>query len=200
MLYGINHKQGEIYMVHIDYIDSLPLLPKEKEELKSAYIRSTSPYWVEAREVIKVLGEQRKEEKKQRAIARLLSDEPVNSIHPIPEVLKDYAAELRELGYSASAISKGFKGAISTSWCIERLDNPNIRPRGQVVELLDNFVEEFDLKEWALLGSYNTQHGPKLKKSEIEEIKSLYSQGWSIGRIAKKIHRSPSAVRRWVKK
>lgn len=184
----------------VGYIDTLPLLPKEKEELKTAYIRSTSPYWVEARETIKVLGEERKEEKRQRAITRLLTDEPVNSIFPIPEVLKGYAAELREMGYSASAISKGFKGAISTSWCIERLDNPNLRPRGQVIELLDDFIAEFDLKEWVLLGSYNTQHGSKLKQKEIDEIKLLYSQGWSIGRIAKKVKRSPSAVRRWVKK
>lgn len=184
----------------VGYIDTLPLLPKEKEELKSAYIRSTSPYWVEARETIKVLGEERKEAKKQRAITRLLTDEPVNSIFPIPEVLKGYAAELREMGYSASAISKGFKGAISTSWCIERLENPNLRPRGQVIELLDDFVAEFDLKEWVLLGSYNTQHGPKITAKEKEQIKALYSQGWSIGRIAKQLKRSPSAVRRWVKK
>lgn len=184
----------------VGYIDSLPLLPKEKKELLSAYERSTTPYWVKAREEIKMLGEERKEEKKARAIARLLTDDPVDSIFPIDDTLKGYAAELRAMGYSASAISKGFKGAISTSWCVERLENPGLRPRGQVIELLDDFMSEFDLKEWVLLGSYNTQHGSKLKQKEIDEIKLLYSQGWSIGRIAKKIHRSPSAVRRWVKK
>ena len=182
------------------YINSLPLLPKEKKELLSAYERSTTPYWVKAREEIKMLGEERKEEKKARAIARLLTDDPVDSIFPIDDTLKGYAAELREMGYSASAISKGFKGAISTSWVVSNLENPELRPRGQVIELLDDFKSEFDLKEWVLLGSYNTQHGSKLKQKEIEEIKFLYSQGWSIGRIAKKIKRSPSAVRRWVKK
>ena len=184
----------------VGYIDSLPLLPKEKKELLSAYERSTTPYWVKARETIKVLGEERKEEKKARAIARLLTDDPVNSIFPIPDILKGYAAELRAMGYSASAISKGFKGAISTSWCVERLENPGLRPRGQVIELLDDFKLEFDLKEWLLMGSYNTNHGPKITDKEKEQIKLLYSQGWSIGRIAKKIKRSPSAVRRWVKK
>lgn len=182
------------------YIQSLPLLPKEKAELTAAYIRSTSPYWVEARETIKVMGAERLEERKARQIARLLSDEPVHSIHPIPDILKDYARELRGMGYSAYAISKGFKGAISTSWCIERMDNPNLRPRGQVIELLDDFILEFDLKEWVLLGSYNTQHGPKITDKEKKQIKELYSQGWSIGRIAKQLKRSPSAVRRWIKK
>lgn len=182
------------------YINSLPLLPKEKKELLSAYERSTTPYWVKAREEIKILGAERKEEKKARAIARLLTDDPVDSIFPIDDTLKGYAAELREMGYSASAISKGFKAAISTSWVIERLENPGLRPRGQVIELLDDFKLEFDLKEWLLMGSYNTNHGPKITDKEKEQIKLLYSQGWSIGRIAKKLRRSPSAVRRWIKK
>ena len=185
---------------NIEFINSLPLLPKEKKELLSAYERSTSPYWVKAREEIKSLGAERKEEKKQRAITRLLTNDPVDSIFPIDDTLKGYAAELREMGYSASAISKGFKGAISTSWVVSYLENPELRPRGQVIELLDDFKSEFDIKDWLLMGSYNTQHGSKITDKEKEQIKLLYSQGWSIGRISEKLKRSSSAVRRWVKK
>lgn len=183
-----------------EFIKSLPLTVKEKEELQLAYERRVSTYWVSAREEIPPLCEARKEERKARTIKRLLTDEPVDSIFPIPDVLKDYAFKLRSLGYSQQAISKGFKGAISTSWCITNLKEEVKRPRGQVIELLEDFERDFDAKEWLLLGSYNTQHGKKITEKEKKQLKDMYAQGWSIGRIAEVMKRSPSAVRRWIKK
>ncbi len=184
----------------LNFIDSLPLLKKEKEELVAAVTRREQPYWVQAREDIRVLGEERKEKLKEVAIQRLLGDGKVYVIVPIPDILKQYASELRSMGYSCEAISKGFKGSISTTWVIEYLDNPYLRPRGQVIELLDDFERDFDLKQWLLLGSYNTHHNSKLTKKEIQNIKDLYAKGFSIGRISEITKRSPSAVRRWVKK
>lgn len=182
------------------FVEGLPLLKKEKAELLAAVNRRGLPYWVQAREDIKILGEERKEKLKEVALQRLLGEGKVYVIVPIPDILKEYATELRSMGYSCEAISKGFKGSISTTWVIEYLDNPNLRPRGQVIELLDNFEEDFDLKQWLLLGSYNTHHNSKLTKKEIQNIKELYSQGFSIGRISEITKRSPSAVRRWVNK
>ena len=184
----------------LNLIDKLPLLKKEKEELVAAVNRRDLQHWVQAREDINILGEERKEKLKEVAIQRLLGDGKVYVIVPIPDILKEYATELRSMGYSCEAISKGFKGSISTTWVIENLDNPYLRPRGQVIELLDDFERDFDLKQWLLLGSYNTHHNSKLTKKEIQKIKDLYSQGFSIGRIAEITKRSPSAVRRWVKK
>ena len=63
-----------------------------------------------------------------------------------------------------------------------------------LIELLDNFMIEFDLKSWLLMGTYNTNHGPKITKEEKVKIKELYAAGWSIGRIAVKINRSPSSL------
>ena len=83
-----------------EFIRNLPLTVKEKEELQLAYERRVSTYWVSAREEIPPLCEARKEERKARTIKRLLTDEPVDSIFPIPDALKDYAFELRSLGYS----------------------------------------------------------------------------------------------------
>lgn len=182
------------------FIEKLPLLKKEKEELLGAVNRRNLPYWVQAREDIKILGEERKEKLKEVALQRLLGDGKVYVIVPIPDILKEYAIELRSYGYSCEAIAKGFKGSISSTWVNQYLENSDIRPRGQVIELLDNFEEDFDLKQWLLLGSYNTHHNSKLTKKEIEKIKDLYSQGFSVGRIADIVKRSPSAVRRWVKK
>lgn len=184
----------------LDFIEKLPLERKEKVELKSSYVRSCSDYWVKAREEIKILGAERLEAKKERAITRLLTNEPVNSIFPIDNVLKDYAQELRLFGYSCEAVSRSFKRSISTTWMIQHTEGCDLRVRGQVIELLDDFISEFDLSAWLLLGSYNTNHGPKLTKEEKAKIKLLYSQGWSIGRISEKIGRSQSSVRRWVSK
>jgi len=182
------------------FIEKLPLEQKEKAELQGAYVRSCSDYWVNARKVIKILSEERLEMKKIRAYKRLLTDEPVHSIYPIDDRLKEYAQELRLLGYSCEAVSRGFKRSISTTWMIERTEGSNIRVRGQVIELLDDFINEFDLSAWLLLGSYNNNHGPKITEEEKSAIKTMYAQGWSIGRIANKIKRSPSSVRRWVSK
>lgn len=181
------------------WVKELPITEEVQEELQTALNRRQSGYWVETREIWHKLCAERLEEKKDRAIRKLLNDEKIFAIQFMSEELGEIVKEVRTLGYSVHAISEASHQAVSHAWVISNTETPACRIRGQVIELLED-LSEFDLRKWLLKGSYNTQHGKALTKLEKEKIITLYKQGYSIAEVAKKIHRSPSAVRRQVEK
>ena len=178
---------------------ALPLTPKEKEELTQALERRYSLYWVKARAELKGLCENRINEKEERKLQYLLTDDKVNQLVPISDILLIYIEELWELGYSSAAIAKGLRYAVSPAIISQKFDPVNIRKRGQVVELLDDFELEFNLEKWRLAANYNYRQGPKVTDKEKEKFKDLYNKGYPISYIAKVTGRSENAVRKWVK-
>ena len=177
----------------------LPLTPKEKEELSAALERRSSLYWVKAREELKGLCEDRIEEKKSRKIRALLTDDKVNQLLPIDEVIWCYIEELWGLGYSSAAIAKGLNYSVSAARISQKLDPVYKRKRGQVIELLDDFETEFNLTRWRLPSCNSYRQGPKITEEEKEKFRELRASGYSIAYIASQTGRSENAVRKWVK-
>lgn len=177
----------------------LPLTPKEKEELTEALERRYSLYWVKAREELKGLCESRIAEKEDRNLKYLLTDDKVNQLVPIDEVILVYIEELWELGYSSAAIAKGLRYSVSPATISQKMEPVEVRKRGQVVELLDDFETEFNLSKWRLASQYHYAQGPKITPEEKQKFKELYKQGYSISYIAKVTGRSENGVRKWVK-
>ena len=181
------------------FLDSLPITPAERKEIETALDRASSLYWVNARAEIKTLCEDRIEEKREKKIAALLTEDKVNQLVPIDEVLFCYIEELWGYGYSSAAISKALKYSVSAARISQRLEPLGIKKRGQVIELLEDFESEFDLTRWRISnqGNYNT--GPRIKQEEKEKFRALYAKGYSIAYIAHLTGRSESAIRKWVK-
>lgn len=180
-------------------LEFLPLTPKEKEELTAALERRYSLYWVKAREELKGLCESRIAEKEDRNLKYLLTDDKVNQLVPIDEVILVYIEELWELGYSSAAIAKGLRYSVSPATISQKMEPVAVRKRGQVVELLDDFETNFDLEKWRLKTSPTFNQGPKITPDEKQKFKDLYGKGYSISYIAKVTGRSENAVRKWVK-
>ena len=183
----------------LDFIDSLPLLPSEVMEVKEAYERSLRFNWVKAREEISQLCDERIDEKQNKKVQALLTEDKVNQLVKIDDVLIYYIEDLWQLGYSSAAISKALKYSVSSSRISQLMPPVNKRKRGQVIELLNDFETEFDVDRWriATAGTYRT--GPRITDAEKAKFKDLYRQGWSIDKIAYFTGRSANAVRKWVK-
>jgi len=180
-------------------LEFLPLTPKEKEELTAALERRYSLYWVKAREELKGLCESRIAEKEERNLRCLLTDDKVSQLVPVEEALLSVIGELWELGYSSAAIAKGLRYSVSPATISQKMEPVEVRKRGQVVELLDDFETEFDLNKWRLASQYHYAQGPKVTPEEKQKFKELYKKGYSIPYIAKVTGRSANAVRKWVK-
>lgn len=180
-------------------LEFLPLTPKEKEELIAALERRYSLYWVKAREELKELCEERVKEKEERKLQYLLTDDKVNQLVPISDILLIYIEELWELGYSSAAIAKGLRYAVSPAIISQKFDPVAVRKRGQVVELLDDFETDFDLEKWRLKNSPTFNQGPRVTEEEKTKFRELYNKGYSIAYISKITGRSENAVRKWVK-
>lgn len=179
-------------------LSEMPITEEERAELEFAFSEWTN--WADRRRLWKEKCEDRLAEKKNRAIKKLVYEEKVFAIQYMDSYLKNIAQDLRSKGYSCNAISEASYKAISTSWVVAYTENDSeLRPRGQVIQLLDD-LDDFDLNKWRLAGSYNTQHGSQLTEEEKEEIVKLYIMGYSIIQISKKMGRSMSAVRRQVEK
>lgn len=181
------------------WVFDLPVDYATKVELQQALDRRSSTEWSNKRAEWYKLCSDRLEEKKDRAIRKLIYDEKIFATHFIDDRLKELVLEYRNLGYSVSAVSEASRKSISNGWLVSNSETPACRIRGQVIELLED-IDDFDLKKWLLKGSYNTQHGKALTDSEKEKILWLFKKGYSIAEIAKTINRSPSAVRRQVEK
>ena len=181
------------------FIDNLPLLPYEKLELKEAYNRASGFYWVKARQEIKDLCSSRLEEKQERRLKALLTEDTTNLLLPCDEVLFGYIEELWNYGYSSMAISKGLNFAYSAARISQRLEPVSKRKRGQVIELLDDFISEFDLEKWRLKTVPTYKQGPRITDAEKQKFRDLYSKGFSIQSISEQTGRSEGAIRKWVK-
>ena len=181
------------------FLETLPITPKEKEEISAALSRRDSLYWVQAREELKGLCESRIEEKKDRKIKALLTEDKINQLVKIDDVLFAYIEDLWGYGYSSAAIAKGLSYAVSSARISQKLEPLGIKKRGQVIELLEDFETEFDLKRWRIAnqGQYNT--GPRIKQEEKEKFRELYKKGYSITYISQMTGRSETAIRKWVK-
>lgn len=186
-------------MKNYEELVSLPLTPKEKEELTAALDRRYSLYWVKAREELKWLCENRIREKEEKKLQYLLTGDRVNQLVPIDEITLIYIEELWQLGYSSAAIAKGLRYAVSPAVISQKFDPVTIRKRGQVIELLEDFETEFDLEKWRLKANYNYKQGPRITDKEKEYFKALHNKGYSISYIAKVTGRSENAIRKWVK-
>lgn len=186
-------------MKNYEELVSLPLTPKEKEELTAALDRRYSLYWVKAREELKELCENRITEKEEKKLQYLLTGDKVNHLVPIDDVTLIYIEELWNLGYSSGAIAKGLRYAVSPAVISQKFDPVTIRKRGQVIELLEDFGTDFDLEKWRLSKSYNYKQGPKVTEEEKRKFREMFSKGYSISYIAKVTGRSENAVRKWVK-
>jgi SOS response regulatory protein OraA/RecX len=192
--------KGEIYMKNIiAFLDSLPITSAERKEIEVALDRASSIYWVNARAEIKTLCEDRIEEKKDRKIKALLTEDKINQLVKIDDVLFAYIEDLWGYGYSSAAIAKGLSYAVSSARISQKLEPLGIKKRGQVIELLEDFETEFDLKRWRIAnqGQYNT--GPRIKQEEKEKFRELYKKGYSITYISQMTGRSETAIRKWVK-
>lgn len=185
----------EIY----SYVETLPLLPYEKEEVLKAVERSLAFEWVKARQEIKWLVEDRIKEKKERKLSALLSDDKVNQLVPISEDLLYYIEKLWGYGYSSSAISKGLKYSVSAPIISQKMDPVSVRKRGQVIELMNDFISEFNVNSWRLPTSTTYKQGPKITEEEKQKFKELKQKGYSTEQIAYYTGRSANAIRRWLK-
>lgn len=183
----------------IVFIENLPALPYEKKEITDAFNRASGFYWVKARQEIKDLCESRVKEKQERRLKALLTEDKTNLLVPCDEVLFGYIEELWSYGYSSSAISTGLNFAYSAARISQRLEPVSKRKRGQVIELLDDFIMQFDLEKWRLKSNATYKQGPKITDVEKQHFKLLYSQGYSIQSIAEQTGRSENAIRKWVK-
>jgi hypothetical protein len=182
-----------------DFIDSLPLLPAEVMEVKAAYERSLRFNWVNARKEIQKLSDERIEEKQNKKVQALFTEDKVNQLVKIDDVLICYIEDLWMMGYSSAAISKALKYSVSSSRISQLMPPVNKRKRGQVIELLNDFETEFDVDKWRLAtcGSFRT--GPRITDEEKAKFKEMYRKGYSIEKIAYITGRSVNAVRKWVK-
>jgi hypothetical protein len=181
------------------FIDNLPLLPYEVAEVKAAYERSLHYSWVQAREEIAKLSDDRIDEKHDKKLKALLTEDKVNQLVKIDDILLYYIEDLWMLGYSSAAISKALKYSVSSSRISQLMPPVSKRKRGQVIELLNDFITEFDVERWRIAncGSYRT--GPRITEEEKQKFKDLYRKGYSIDKIAYMTGRSANAVRKWVK-
>jgi len=181
------------------FIDNLPALPYEKKEIRDAFERASGIYWVKARQEIKELCSSRIEEKQDRRLKALLTEDKTNLLVPCDEVLFGYIEELWNYGYSSAAISKGLNYSYSAARISQRLEPVSKRKRGQVIELLEDFITEFDLEKWRLKTTPTYKQGPKITDLEKQQFRLLYSKGYSIQSIAEQTGRSEGAIRKWVK-
>ena len=165
------------------FIDNLPLLPYEKSELKEAFDRASGFYWVKARQEIKDLCSSRIEEKQERRLKALLTEDKTNLLLPCDEQLFEYITELWNYGYSSMAISKGLNFAYSAARISQRLEPISKRKRGQVIELLDDFISEFDLEKWKLKTAPTYRQGPKISEEEKEKFRELYRKGKRVSKF-----------------
>lgn len=181
------------------FLETLAISSAEKEELKIALDRRYSLYWVTARNELKEMCANRLEEKKEKKIQALLTDDRVNQLVKIDDVFWVYIEELWEMGYSSAAISKALKYAVSGARISQIMQPVKVRKRGQVIELLEDFELDFNLDLWRLktVGVY--KQGPKITEKEKELFKKLKGQGYSISYIASVTGRSENAIRKWVK-
>lgn len=181
------------------FIDSLPLTPAEVVEVKAAYERSLRFNWIKAREDIKGLCDERIEEKQNRKVKALLTDDKVQQLVKIDSVLLYYIEDLWQLGYSSAAISKALKYAVSAARISQLMPPVSKRKRGQVIELLDDFETQFDVEKWRLPNCGAYRQGPKITDKEKAKFKELKDKGYSITYIAMVTGRSENAIRKWVK-
>ena len=182
------------------FIENLPINEKEKDELQEHFENRRSEYWCHVRDLWLNACQERLEERKERAVRKLVYGERVSAIHPMDAGLANIAQHLRDLGYSCAAISESSRHAVSQGWVIQYTEGvEGRRVRGQVIEMLDE-ESDFDLKKWQLKGSYNNNHGKSLQEAEKQQILALYKKGYSIADIAVKVKRSASSVRRQVEK
>ena len=181
------------------FLETLAISPAEKEEIKIALDNRYSLYWVNARDELKELCASRLAEKKERKIQALLTDDKINQLVKIDDILLVYIEELWNMGYSSAAISKALKYAVSGARISQIMQPVKVRKRGQVIELLEDFELDFNLDLWRLktVGVY--KQGPKITDKEKELFKKLKGQGYSISYIASVTGRSENAVRKWVK-
>lgn len=181
------------------FIDNLPLTPSEKVEVQEAYERSLRFNWVKARQEIKELSEERIEEKRNRKVKALFTDDKVNQLVKIDDVLVYYIEDLWYLGYSSAAIAKGLKNSVSAARISQLMPPVDKRKRGQVIELLDDFQTEFNVDKWRLASNSTYRQGPKITDKEKQKFRELKAQGYSITYIAQVTGRSENAIRKWVK-
>lgn len=181
------------------YIDNLPLLPYEVAEVKAAYERSLHYSWVQAREEISKLSESRIDEKHEKKIKALLTEDKVNQLVKIDDTLLYYIEDLWTLGYSSAAISKALNFSVSSSRISQLMPPVSKRKRGQVIELLTDFITEFDVERWRIANCASYRTGPRITEEEKQKFKDLYRQGYSIDKIAYMTGRSATAIRKWVK-
>lgn len=182
------------------FIDNLPINEAEKDELQEHFEARRSEYWCHVRDLWLNSCQERLEEKKERAMRKLVYGERISAIHDMDEGLAHIAQLLRNEGYSCAAISEASRHAVSQGWVIEYTEGAEgRRVRGQVIEMLDE-ESDFDLRKWQLKGSYNNNHGKGLQQAEKDQICALYKKGYSIAEIAVKVKRSASSVRRQVEK
>lgn len=181
------------------FLDSLPITPAERKEIETALDRASSLYWVNARDELKKLCVDRIEEKKDRKIKALLTEDKINQLVKIDDVLFAYIEDLWGYGYSSAAISRGLKYSVSAARISQKLEPLGIKKRGQVIELLEDFEAEFDLKKWRIANQGVYATGPRIKEEEKNKFKELYKKGYSITYIAQLTGRSETAIRKWVK-
>ena len=181
------------------FLETLAISPAEKVELKKALDNRYSLYWVNARAELKEMCANRLEEKKEKKIQALLTDDKVNQLVKVDDLFWVYIEELWYMGYSSAAISKALKYSVSSAIISQKMQPVNVRKRGQVIELLEDFELNFNLDLWRLktVGVY--KQGPKITDKEKELFKKLKGQGYSVSYIASVTGRSENAVRKWVK-
>ena len=181
------------------FLETLAVSPAEKEELKKALDNRYSLYWVNARNELKGLCKIRTEEKKDRKLKALLTEDKINQLVKIDDTLLIYIEELWNMGYSSAAISKALYCSVSAPRISQIMQPVKVRKRGQVIELLEDFELDFNLDLWRLktVGTY--KQGPKITDREKELFKQLKSKGYSTSYIANVTGRSENSVRKWVK-
>ena len=180
-------------------LKSLPITPKEHQELSAALERRDCIYWVKARAEIPQLCESRITEKKDRKLQALFTEDKVNQLVPVDDILLIYVEELWSYGYSSAAISKALRYAVHPATISQKMEPVDKRKRGQVIELLDDFETGFDLDTWRLKNCGAYKQGPKITAEEKQRFRELKEKGYSISYISKVTGRSENAIRKWVK-
>ncbi len=181
------------------FLETLAVSPAEKVEIKKALDRRYSIYWINAREELKKLCDNRLNEKREKKLKALLTEDKVNQLVKVDDVLLIYIEELWNMGYSSAAISKALKYAVSGATISQKMESVNVRKRGQVIELLEDFELDFNLDLWRLKTTGAYRQGPKITDREKALFRKLKSQGYSTSYIASVTGRSENAVRKWVK-
>ena len=181
------------------FLETLAVSPAEKVEITKALDRRYSLEWVNARNELKGLCEIRTEEKKMRKLQALLTEDKINQLVKIDDILLAYIEELWNMGYSSAAISKALYCSVSAPRISQIMQPVTVRKRGQVIELLEDFELDFNLDLWRLKTTGVYRQGPRITEQEKEVFKKLRSKGYSVTYIANITGRSENAVRKWVK-